>query len=535
MRPADRFDRSLTHPLAPWIGGVLLGLLISMRSTNALLAGAAVVACLLAGGRRYAARVAAGTVAGVVVVLLASLIGLGTANPYLAERTSFNAELGYPISPDHAAAARFDERPATHHAKVEISKLTLWSAYYFFTGRHSGLLVYFPLALVLVYCLLRRPDRVGLALLAGVAALSLFYLVYMPQNYFGGATFLGNRYFLVAYPALVLALRRLPPPSLLVAAMAVSLLAGGSAVASVRLTRGLDATSQSHTAAGLFRLLPYESTAREIEGQKGRFWSRDYVRFLDGFADVQRRRFILHESRPATQIMIATRLPRERFAFLVRAGKRPAALEWEDWRSGSRLVLEDEVRRRGGLVRLRPATPWRSHPFAFRNDETYRVYVLELSIDSMVESQGDDPEPVEAEVYYLGDSKLLRTPSREVLSVGLPERAVAGGRRVVRLRVRNTGQAAWEPDGVLPVLAGVRIRRPGGTAEVQRFDLPDLVPPGGTVDLELPVRFPDEPGRYQVEVDLLLHPVFWFSERLGEPLVSRQIEVVAPDEAAVSP
>lgn len=528
--PSGRFAGLLTHPLAPWIGGALLGLLISMRSTNAILAGGAIVACLLAEGWRRAARVSGGVAAAVLLTLLATVVALGTANPYLAERSSFNAEIGYPVGPDHPAAERFDERPATHYARLEISELTLWSAYYFLVGRHTGLLVYFPFALVLAWCLLRRPDRVALSMLAAVVALAAFYLVYMPQNYFGGATFLGNRYFLIAYPALVLGLRRLPPPTWLLGCVAVALLFGGSAVYSVRQARGLDATSQSHTAAGLFRRLPYESTAREIEGQKGRFWSRDYVRFTNAFADVERRRFILHEERPRAEIMIASRLPRPRMVFLVRIGRERGVVDWRDWARSGIVPLEGNMRRDQGLVDFRPATAWRSHQFAFKNDETYQVRVFQLAVHPIKPERRPGREPIEAEVYYLGsDDSVLYSSSWRVLRRRLPKRGVAGRQAEVRLRLRNSSQSTWQKDGVLPVLVGVKFHRdPEAETLVQRFELPHDVRRGEVLDLELDVDLPEEPGRYRVEVDLALHPIYWFSERRGRSIGSRPIEIVAP-------
>lgn len=523
-------DRLLVHPLAPWIGGALLGLVVSMRSSNAILAAGAVLASLLAAGWRRAAAVTAGAAVALLLLGGATLVTLGSVNPYLAQRSSFNAEIGYPTGATDPAAARFDENPATHHAYLEVSDLSLWSAYYYLVGRHTGLLAYFPLALGLVFWLLRRPDRVGLVMLASVLALAAFYLLYMPQNYFGGATFLGNRYFLIAYPALLLAIRRLPPPTLLVGSVVVASLFGGSAAMSVRRTQGLDATSQSHTAAGLFELLPYESTAREIEGQKSRFWSRDYVRFLDSFADVDRHRFVLHEDRPPTQIMIASRLPRDRLVFLVQAGNRRAVFDWKDWARSGWIPLEGNPWRRGGLVDFRPATPWRSHPFAFKNDETYDVRVLELAVHSIEQDEGGDTEPIQAEVYYLGsDIEIFQATALRVLAERLPRQGVAGGSSTIVLRLRNQSKVTWQTDAVLPIMAGVKLYRNGkGPPEVQRFPLPHDVPTGTDVELRLPVRWPEEPGRYRLEVDLAIYPLHWFSERREEPVAVGRVVVEAP-------
>ena len=108
---------------------------------------------------------------------------------------SFNARIGYPVGPDATKAlARFDERPATHRPHLEISSAQRYSALYVFFGRHTGLLAYFPMALAMIYLLVRRPSRLGVAMLMTTLAMVAFYLLYMPNNYFGGSTFIGNRF-----------------------------------------------------------------------------------------------------------------------------------------------------------------------------------------------------------------------------------------------------------------------------------------------------------------------------------------------------
>jgi hypothetical protein len=85
---------------------------------------------------------------------------------------------------------------------------------------------FLPAALFFAAQALRRRSPAGLAALAGFAALALFYLVWMPANFFGGETFLGNRYILAAYPCLLVGLSRLPSRRVL---LAIWLLADGRA------------------------------------------------------------------------------------------------------------------------------------------------------------------------------------------------------------------------------------------------------------------------------------------------------------------
>jgi 4-amino-4-deoxy-L-arabinose transferase-like glycosyltransferase len=80
------------------------------------------------------------------------------------------------------------------------------AAAYMLIGRHTGLLVFMPLALLLIVVggmRYRRADAWGRAALLGVVAYLAFYAIFFPTNYFGGGQSLGNRYFLQAAPAVL--------------------------------------------------------------------------------------------------------------------------------------------------------------------------------------------------------------------------------------------------------------------------------------------------------------------------------------------
>ena len=80
----------------------------------------------------------------------------------------------------------------------------LESTIYYFVGRHTGVLVTIPLALLLLVATLftlRRADRWVVAALAGVVAYIAFYIVAFPTNYYGGGQSVGSRYFVQAAPA----------------------------------------------------------------------------------------------------------------------------------------------------------------------------------------------------------------------------------------------------------------------------------------------------------------------------------------------
>ncbi len=369
-------------------GGLLLGLVASMRFPGAALAAAPVAGGLWAWRPRRALAIGLAALLGFAAAVGAGALLAGTANPYKALRSSYSGATGYPVAGDSEAAARFETHPATQSAGWLPRPAWTRSAYaaiYYLVGRHTGLLLYFPAALFLLVTCLRRPDRVGLALLAGPAAMVLFYLLWMPENYFGGSTFIGNRYFLVAYPALLVALPRLPTARWLAAAWLVGAVAGGSALASVRATRDIDPGSQNHAAAGIFRLLPNESTAQKVDGFRARYWARDFVRFTDRFADVGDDGFRLRAGAPPAELELAFRIPRDRLLLAVTSGLPGGELIWRDWSGGGALP----VAAGGQMVELVLSPAWRWHTYWWRAPDVYQVRTLRLWVEHPTGADGE--------------------------------------------------------------------------------------------------------------------------------------------------
>ena len=262
-RAEGRADRWLARPAARYSGAVLLGLLVALREPNAAVAVVPVLAA--AAGRRFgrAALLLATSAAAYAACALLAIALTGTASPYKALRSTFDGTTGYP-SAGPREAARFGRQQdlATSDLAVipELEvRQTAYAALYFFVGRHAGLIAYFPAALALLWALGRGSDRVGRSALVGFAAAAGFYLVWWPQNFFGGETCIGNRYLLAAYPCLLFAPRCLPSRRALGASWLLAAGFGLSAAVSIARTSALDPSSQNHAYAGLFRWLPYES------------------------------------------------------------------------------------------------------------------------------------------------------------------------------------------------------------------------------------------------------------------------------------
>jgi hypothetical protein len=532
-RPAAGAARGWTERLlaarrAPLAGALLLGLLVGLREPQALVALVPAVAALTRRDVRHAAKSVAAVTAGYLVVLGLTWALTGAVNPYKAPRTTFNAETGWPVgagadnalarfaSDDDLATSSLSARPDLQPA------LTAYSTLYFFVGRHSGLLAYLPALLVLAAVALGARERVALAALGGAAALAVFYLVWWPSNYFGGETFLGNRYLLAAYPALLVALPRLPSRRALAATWCVAAVFGVSAFVSVRRTAALDPTSQSHAHAGLFRALPYESTASGIDGRRDRYWSDDFLRFVDPYARVGRDSFEIDAGAPAAEIELASRRPDATSRWLVSARAPRATLVVSDWRRTRRYELTGRGETSGGPVEIELAPAWRVHPFWWSQGRAARARLVRFALET------PDRRPATARVRYLGRRPLPASYARAVVAAPLPPeiRLPAPGASL-HLRLSNTSGWTWSADDPLPVQIGVRwLAFAGeGSSGEQRVPLPRPLGNGGTEELDVPLE-PPGAGRYRVVVDLVAEDLAWFADKTGAPLAEGEVSVL---------
>ncbi len=524
----SRLQRLLASRWAPWIGGVLLGLLGVARYPNFVFPAGVTLALVVAARWRHALAVAVATAATAGVLLAAGELATGAAVPYKAERATFNEVTGYPTAAaDEVANRGFVERRATQRLGAQPLVRPSVSAYaslYFFLGRHTGLLVYFPAVVALMIAALgwrARPDRVTFALYATLAAAFVFFVVWMPENYFGGATFVGNRYAASLYPLFLLALPRLPGRRALAASGLLAVAVWASAAASELAVGERARHSQTHTFGGLFRLLPYESTGRNIDGRQDRYWSGDFVRFQDPFAKVGESSWKLAVGDRPSEVMLATQHPQNSFDLLVHAPGGDVELVYGDWAGEGRYPVAAP----GGLVRVETSEPWRRHSYWFPQWEIYDTRVVRLA------AEGD--QEGEVELRYLGTT-LDGMATTLLHEVEIPAAVTAGSTVPLHIRVRNMSDYPWYQRGVVPLRWVIDLRPVDGTDRDIGvpargvFDLPHDVGSGDPVLLEAPVLWPTVPGDYRVIVDLQYGDLMRFEQRAGAPMVERKVVVGAP-------
>lgn len=424
----------------------------------------------------------------------------------------------------------------------------------FLWGRHTGMLAYMPFALVAVGLFLRhaRRDRDGWALLVSIAAVGLFTLLFIPFNWHGGGGFVGNRYFVIAYPAFVLLVPRV---SRLALGMGTLL---GALFTSVLLFApfGLpvpEPTLQAHVRNPPFRLLPLEIQLRNLPGYISQ---RSAGTFLLGRREqiLPRDEVLWLEGNSRVEVHLASDAPTEPLALLVRSAApnnhislsldgehQELTLERDEGhrvdfvgenarrvdRIGEgvqwvqRLVVETSAGR--NRLWVREAPPRRCEAYAWNRESEENFWTgAELIVLGR-------PRDVDANVFAANWLRLLVPPQ---LSPG--EKAIA------RVRVRNTSTATWPaPDTALGAVRVKLVPRwiaADGTSprwDAPRVELPATVEPGADVLVELAIEAPPTPGNWELEVDLVAEFVGWFSQR-GVAPVRRPVTVAAPPDATES-
>jgi hypothetical protein len=225
-------DRSL-----PWavLGAALAAFLLSEKlPAVALVAPVYVVMLARTSTWRARALVVAATAA-VFVVAVAPYLHHSdgaAANPYGGERYYARGGVPFGGSDDYRRVAS-DETFRLDYVRDELLASpgdTAASAAYYLVGRHTGLLPFTPLALVVLVASiarLRRADWLGVAVVAGVVGYIGFYVLLFPANYNGGGQTLGNRYFVQVYPVVLvlIAVMGFRPKRLLAGAVVSAVLA----------------------------------------------------------------------------------------------------------------------------------------------------------------------------------------------------------------------------------------------------------------------------------------------------------------------
>lgn len=425
---------------------------------------------------------------------------------------------------------------------------------YFLVGRHTGLLLYFPFAVLSTLLFLAHERRSGVrwATAVALAAVAVFFLLWIPFNWHGGGGFIGNRYYVNVYPAFLFLVTRIAPAWSTLAGY----LAGGVFLGSVLFTplgRSTPSpTLQFHVRSGVFRPFPVELSLRQVPGYQTVNLGPVQLRGRDDQM-MPRGESVWLRGADTNELWLVSLEPLERLLFRVTSFAEDNRVELE--MGGAREVIERErgvgpaAENDHRLVELDPDGPDRIR----WSDGTPRyVYRLTALIAGGEVRQFEFQAPPErctyfpytetwedsffvgAELTYLGTRERIE---REVYAlewrdVRAPWRAGAGESFTVAARVANTSAATWPASGAARVNFSYRWLDEAGREVVSagpRSTLEKDLEPGGVATVRLAVEAPAEPGLYTLVLEPVFEYVAWFSDRIGEPARHRErIRVVPP-------
>jgi hypothetical protein len=559
---------------APLASGAALALAAYHKPMYALV-GVALLASSWRGWRwRGAAALLAGAGVTAALVMLLSNALVGRATPYLGSQQRAGVSLctpgKLPIEPAPppppaataptaagATAAAAEPRPLNwgfvlQPPRIDPRELSE-SLGYFLWGRHTGFLLYFPFGVLAILLFALDPGRAleRWLLLLSLVGIALYFLVFIPVNWQGGGGFVGNRYFVAVYPALLYLVRGVRP-ALVVPAVAAAGMFLGPLLLSPFGAAVPEPTLQAHVRNFPFHLFPLELSLKNVPGYHGfplsdarllarrdqvvpfgeSMWLRGSDRvevWIESAHPVERPTFLLEGFAPSNRVTLAIGAARESVVLEERSGTQ--------------------------RVELRPARPTRRRSKDGAESFVYRLVVESDSgsVESWTRSRtrsgcGDFvfAEPsvesffVGAGLTYLGDAA---AHERELFvpewgEVRAPERVAAGAAFTVETVVRNASEHAWTATGSARV--NLSYHWLGADGRVLVFDgrrtaLPDPVEPGASLRVEQSVDAPAEPGQYLLELDLVYEHVGWFGERSRAVAPRVPIEVLAASIPAAEP
>ncbi len=281
--PQQHGWRRWTGPTAaPWISGICLAFGAYHKPT--LVAFALPVLAILILRRRFRTAITwcLAAALGMAFAVGGSMMLIGKPISYLVDaRAGFRVATPYeapaqPIPPPETTVEEDQQRvsdsgwwwifriPATPLPELREAIVS------FVVGRHTGLLLYQPFAVLatLLFLIHGRRSVTRWVLLAALAMSALFYLVFIPFNWHGGGGFSGNRYFVIAYPGFLFLVTQIRP-----AASVLLGYAAGAMLLGQQLLMPFGAivpapTLQAHTRAPIFRHFPLELSL-EVPGYHG--------------------------------------------------------------------------------------------------------------------------------------------------------------------------------------------------------------------------------------------------------------------------
>ncbi len=411
----------------------------------------------------------------------------------------------------------------------------------FLWGRHTGLLPYLPFAglSLLLFLVHGRRSGVRWLIVAALAVVALFFLVFIPFNWHGGGGFVGNRYFVNVYPAFLFLVTAIRPAASVLVGFAAGALFLGSLLFTPWGAPVVQPTLQAHVRGRAFGWLPLETTImRRIPGYDGATVNGAWLRFRK---DVVDRRGDQLWTQGGTEVEIWMVTPEPIYdAFFEVASEAPNN-RIEIVTPGETRQLEFDGENRSRLVQLAMGEPVFIDPVEGSPGFRYALRVKSETGQHPRQPDGSWAEPafyLGAAVAYLGSKGRLEEPQWYQVrweACVPPPVVTAGSRFEVRTRLVNASPGAWPHRGLTEVALSYHWRDARGTVllwDGLRTGLRETVASQAAAEVRQKVEAPTTPGTYTLAVDLVREQIAWFSDRNGGNTCDATVVVAAEPPAA---
>jgi hypothetical protein len=461
-------------------------------------------------------------------------LGVWRAGPPIESQ---NAMPAFPEAPDAASAGkpRNSWEWLIRIPKVPLP-LLVESTGYFLVGRHTGLFPYMPFSLIALALFLfnGRRSMARWATVVALASIALYFLIFINFNWHGGGGFIGNRYFVMAYPAFLFLVTTIRPTWLTAAGYALGGLFLGSILATPFGAPVRNPTLQAHVRNYPFSVLPLEFSLRhqtpgywgDLETE-GWFWGRK-----DNFRP-HGNEFLLHGGTTVEVWMMMTE-PLDRAVFQIKN-------EATDNRVVIRLGADKKVLHFEGpgaqQIELKPGRPFKIRHEGEIDNHIYRLRVKsqrsQIIVLETVNERGQvnrQSFPLGVRLAYLGTPEDL---AQDIYHLdwevpAMPEIVSANEIFELDVSVTNTSDGVWRHRGAPRVQLSYHWLDPDGNSAVReglRTELPTAVDPGATASVSMQILAPPTAGRYVLELDAVRERVSWFSRANPEMTLRTEIEI----------
>jgi len=494
-----------------------------------------------------AAIIASGAFAGLAVALT------GHPSAYLGVQRA-----GFTIDDPELRPIQPQPLPKLEEKKTQNSWTWLWrlpdvkpvktisSLGSFLWGRHMGLVVYMPFAVLalLLFLVNGVRDATRWVLLGSIGALAMFFMIWIPFNWHGGGGFVGNRYFVIAYPAFLFLATRIRPSWSLVPAFAF-----GGAVLGIVVFQPLGTpvrkpTLQSHVRGGAFSLFPLEKTMqRQTPGYVGLAHEGVWMRGRKDQVEVHGSELWIY-GHTRTELWFISEEPIEDtvlFEIRTLATNNDISVTIGDNSTTASFVEADEAREQIQIVEIRPEDPELYRPVYIVPDDNPPGYLYHLVIEARTGRVPRDAAGNRTKDFYFGAGvRYLGTRTRvygtasfalDWGSCEAPARAANGELFEIPVSLRNTGTASWPRWGRTQVSLSYHWMKDDETAvfDGERTRLPADLGAGQDLETTMTIRAPTEAGTYVLRLDPVREGVAWFSEHNGGTFCEATVEVVPAD------